>query len=108
MHRVAARLDGHADDLRRIEVGRRARTFDANRLVGLARVERRGGVVWVDGHGLDAEFGGGTHHANRDLAPVRDQQSLDSHTPVPRLVSAVGAMLHAPGVTSEGSRDGYW
>jgi hypothetical protein len=31
----------------------------------------------VDGDRAQAEFGGGTHHANGDFAAVRDEQALD-------------------------------
>jgi hypothetical protein len=76
MDRIGIRDLGRGDDRGDVEValgaGGRA---DADRLVGLAQVERIGVGRGVDGHGLDAELAAGADHALCDLAPVGDQDA---------------------------------
>jgi hypothetical protein len=59
-----------ADDVGDVEVGleRLLALADQVALVGLEAVQREAVLVGVDGDGPDAEFGGGAHHADGDLA----------------------------------------
>jgi hypothetical protein len=71
---VRARDLGRADDRGDVQVGvDAARGPDADGLVREAHVEARAVGLGVHGDGLDAELLAGPDDAERDLAPVRDQ-----------------------------------
>ena len=79
--RVDVRDLGGRDDPRDVEVGLEARARpDADRLVGVAEVQRVLVDLGVDGDGLDPELLAGPDDAQGDLAPVRDEDALE-HRP---------------------------
>ena len=51
-------------------------------LVRLGPVQRKAVLLRIDRDRADAEFGGGPHDADRDLAPIRDQQAANAFFPV--------------------------
>ena len=74
MQGVTPGTGGGPDDRAGVEIGRGARSRQADRgarpdHMGAGRV-----VVRVDRDGVDAEHGRGGHDAHRDLRPVRDEQ----------------------------------
>ena len=71
---VGARLAGGPDVLLRVQVAR-----DLHRLVGRARVQRAYVVGRGDRDGGDPELAARAEDAQRDLAPVRDEQLPDLH-----------------------------
>ena len=79
MHRVGARFDGDAHDVGDIEIGldRALAVADQVALVGLGPMQREAIFVRMDGDGANAEFRGGTHHANGDFTAIRDEKAFD-------------------------------
>ena len=74
VHRVGAAQAGRVDDRRDVEVAlARCRRTDAHRLVGLQRVAGVGVGGGIHRHRAVARCLGAAHHAQRDLAPVGDQ-----------------------------------
>ena len=80
MDRVCARDLCRRDDRGDVEIafaGRRG--ADADRVVGKAHMHRIGIGGGMHRDGLDAHFPCGAVHAQRDFAPVGDQDTLDGH-----------------------------
>src|SRR5262249_34385228 len=72
--RVGAGYFGGGDQPRNVEVRlARWRGADADIVVGEAYVERLAVSLGVDRHGLHAKLAAGADHAQRDLAPIGDQ-----------------------------------
>ena len=72
-------LQGDAQDFFYVEVGPQ-RVFvlsDLICLVGLIAVQGVAVFKGIDRHGAQLELGGGPEHADRDFAPVGDEQFLD-------------------------------
>ena len=76
MNGIDTGLDGDPENLVDFEIGpdRLQPVADAVAFIGLEPVQREAVLVRVDRDRADAEFGGGAKDADRDLAPVRDQQ----------------------------------
>ncbi len=94
--RVAARFSGQRDDLRDVEVGGGTGTSERSRFVRASRVQRASVVLGMDGDRVQAELGGRSRHADRDLSPVGDQKARDGHgTPqrVGSIAAAVGSRV---------------
>ena len=73
------------DDRGRVEIAFRGRVRpDTDRFVGHAHMHGIGIGGRMDGDGLDAHFPGGTDHAQRDLAPVGDQDLVEHPGLIPR------------------------
>ena len=76
MDAVALGRLGRGDDRGDVEVAPRGRRRpDADGTVGQADVQGLLVRGRVDGHGLDAQLVGGADHADRDLAPVGDEDA---------------------------------
>lgn len=80
MDRVRAGDFGGGDDRGDVEIAvlRRGRA-DADRFVGEAHMHGVGVGGRMHRHRLDAHFMAGAMDAERDFAPVRDQQLFDGH-----------------------------
>ena len=79
MHRVAAFGARDCDELRRVEIGPRARAAERHRPVGAADMKRGRVVLGKDRDGADAELRRGAGDADRDLAAIGDQQGRNGH-----------------------------
>ena len=88
--RVGAGLGGDLEHAVDVEVGGGPGPAERARHVRLARVERRGIVVGVDGDGPPPQLGGGAEHADRDLPAVGDQQRPRRHR------CTIPSGVHAP------------
>jgi hypothetical protein len=79
VNRVDARLDGDAHDVLDVEIrlDRALALADEIAFVGLGPMQREAVLARMNGHGANAELGGGAHHADGDLAAIRDEHALD-------------------------------
>ena len=78
MDRLSAAVVRDLDDALELQVGlTRRRASDVVGLVRVARVDRVAVGVRVDGGGGDAELAARAHHADGDLAAIRDQDLLE-------------------------------
>jgi len=67
------------DDPLGVEICSRASGLQRDGSIGLARVQRMLVVIGVNRDCGDAEFGGRTHYADRDLTSIGDQKIVQSH-----------------------------
>src|SRR5689334_20668177 len=78
MNGVGAAGSCGGQDLLDVEVALAGgRGADVDGAIGGARVHRAAIRIGEDGDGVDAELAAGAHHADRDLAAVRDEDAAD-------------------------------
>lgn len=77
------RLAGDAQHVLDVEVGLDGSLAVADEvgLVRLGPVQGKAVLARIDRDGANAELGGGPHDADRDLAPIRDQQAANAFFP---------------------------